>query len=248
MADPLARSFDRAAADYELGRPGYPPDTVDVCARELGLSGMSGVVDVGAGTGKLTRLLVDRFDSVVAVESANALCELLTALVPTADVRAGTAEALPLEDATADAIFVAEAFHWFDGPRALREFARVLRPRGALILVWNRVARPTEPRLPDALRAEMERRFREANHPLDESKAWREAFTDAPFEGLRQAAFEHEQHLDRAALVAWFASVSWVSTLPDDERADLLARIDSWLDAVAYTRFWRAEVHWTRRA
>ena len=118
-----------------------PSEVVDI----PGLPLASTVLDLGAGTGKLTGLLVTRFGRVVAVEPAEAMRRRLATLCPEAEVLAGSAEEIPLAQASVDAVFAAEAFHWFDGKRALAEIARVLRPRGALVLMWNLPAGPTEP-------------------------------------------------------------------------------------------------------
>jgi ubiquinone/menaquinone biosynthesis C-methylase UbiE len=136
-----AGSGDRWPEDYERGRPSYPSEVVDI----PGLPAVSAVLDLGAGTGKLTRLLVTTFGRVVAVEPAEAMRRHLAQHCPDAEVLTGSAEEIPLADASVDAVFAAEAFHWFDYERALTEIARVVRPRGALVLMWNLPAGPTEP-------------------------------------------------------------------------------------------------------
>ncbi len=118
-------SLDRWPEDYERGRPGWPPGVVKI----PGLPSAATVLELGAGTGKLTRLLISKFARVVAVEPAEAMRRLLVQLCPESEVLAGSAEEIPLANALVDAVFVAEAFHRFDGERALAEIARVLRPR-----------------------------------------------------------------------------------------------------------------------
>jgi ubiquinone/menaquinone biosynthesis C-methylase UbiE len=112
--------------DHERGRPVWPTEVLDVA----GLLPPATVLDLGAGTGKLTRLLVPRFSRVICVEPDEAMRDLLSPLCPSADVLAGRAEDIPLAEASVDAVFVAEAFHGFDDERALAEIARVLKPRG----------------------------------------------------------------------------------------------------------------------
>src|SRR5690349_5291920 len=128
-------------ANYARGRPSYPVEAV----RVAGLAGSSVVLEVGAGTGKLTRVLVDEFAEVVAVEPDPHMRSWFSALCPRASLLAGMAEALPFASGSVDAVFVAEAFHWFDHRRALAEVARVLRPGGTLVLMWNRPAGTPEP-------------------------------------------------------------------------------------------------------
>lgn len=240
----LARSFDRAAEDYERGRPGWPIEALDAVEIPSGAI----VLDLGAGTGKLTRLLVPRFRRVVAVEPLEGMRELLAVLVPQAEVIAGSAEAIPLQSDSVDAVFCAEAFHWFDGDRALPEIVRVLRPRGVLVLLWNRQARPTKPRLPKGLTNRINTLYQQAEHPMKgyESGEWQRAFEAAVFEPLRESQFENPQRLDRDGMIAFFASMSWITTLPDGAREQLLADARALLDADEYVRPWRTELFWTR--
>lgn len=144
----VARSFDRTAEIYERARPGWPLEVIDCAAEELGLERATTVLDLGAGTGKLTCMLVERFDNVVAVEPLDGMRVILESLVPEAEALAGTAERIPLGEGSVDAVFCAEAFHWFDGELALAEIERVLRPRGGLALLWNVPDKPTEPSSP----------------------------------------------------------------------------------------------------
>lgn len=132
-----AGGFGATAAQYERARPSYPPDAVAHIVGEARLGPGRDVLDLAAGTGKLTRLLVATGASVVAVEPVAAMRRELARAAPGATVLDGTAEAIPLADASVDAVTVAQAFHWFDAPVALVEMRRVLRPGGTLVLVWN---------------------------------------------------------------------------------------------------------------
>jgi SAM-dependent methyltransferase len=129
-----ARSFGAAADEYERARPTYPDAAVDW----LLPAGVHTVLDLGAGTGKLTRSLVSRHLDVIAVEPIGEMRQILQQQLPDVRVFAGAAESIPLADSSVDAVTVAQAWHWVDPSRALPEVARVLRPGGALCLVWNR--------------------------------------------------------------------------------------------------------------
>jgi len=132
-----ARSFEIAAEEYERYRPEYPEETLRWAADKLGLGERARVVDVGAGTGKLTRGLVAEGFDVVAVEPGGPMLEQLRKAVPEAEALEGAAEAIALPDGSVDAAFAAQAFHWFDRDRALTELHRVIRRDGGLTLLWN---------------------------------------------------------------------------------------------------------------
>jgi SAM-dependent methyltransferase len=126
-------SFGSEAAAYERGRPSYPPEAIDW----LLPPGAHDVLDLGAGTGKLTTRLVERGLQVVAVDPIAEMLELLSNSLPQTPALLGTAEQIPLPDNSVDAVLVAQAWHWFDPVQAIAEVARVLRPGGRLGLVWN---------------------------------------------------------------------------------------------------------------
>jgi SAM-dependent methyltransferase len=243
-----AGSGDRWPEDYERGRPGWPAESV----RIPGLPSTATVLDLGAGTGKLTRILVAAFDRVVAVEPADAMRHSLTALCPDAEALSGTGQKIPLADASVDAVFAAQAFHWFDEEPAIAEIARILRPGGALVLMWNLPVGPWEPSTASAEQL-LDERMPQADLgylPLDlggprAGSDWRPAVDDSPFESFRATVLPNPQTLDRDGLVAFFASMGWLADLPDDERLPLLAEVRSLLTAAEYRRLWETHVHWT---
>jgi SAM-dependent methyltransferase len=209
------------------------------------------VVDVGAGTGQLTRVLAGRFARVIAVEPLAPQRALLAANVPGVEVRAGTAERMGLPDRSARAVFVAEAFHWFDGRRALTEAARVLAPPGGIALLWNIPAAPWQPSLPDRARRLTSDAFARAGEPGGPKQArgtWREAFAGSPFGPLHSEHAEHAVELDRDGLVANVMSVSSIAALPPVEREAIRAALTEAVPAGTYRRRLRTEVYWARLA
>jgi SAM-dependent methyltransferase len=238
----FARSFDRAAEDYERGRPGYAEAALD----SLALPADAHVLDLAAGTGKLTRQLVRRFERVVAVEPLDGMRKLLRELVPEAEVRRGTAEDIPLEDASVDAAFVGEAFHWFTGPLALVELARVLRPGGTLAILFNQADGGFEPELPAAFWETFDARAlkKDAAQRVG-SGIWREAFP-GPFEDLRTASFPNPFRIDRDGLIAHISSWSMVAALPDEERASLVADLRELAPEGDYVLQLQTDLYWTR--
>src|SRR5437764_6215788 len=133
-----AEGFHRTADAYERGRPGYPEDAIAWMVAGLRISDRSTVVDLGAGTGKLTRLLLPTGARLIAIEPVAGMRNALRALLPQLEIVDAVAEAMPLADGSADAVVAGQAFHWFETALALEEIHRVLRPGGGLGLIWNR--------------------------------------------------------------------------------------------------------------
>jgi SAM-dependent methyltransferase len=177
------------------------------------------VVDLAAGTGKLTRPLLATGAEVVAVEP---VAEMRAALPPEARAVDGTAEAMPLPTASADAVAVAQAFHWFDGDAALREIHRVLRPGGALALVWNRR------RMDDPLNQAIEELTAPHRGHISalHTGAWRAVFGGTVLFGpLEERLFPNDQFLDADRLVDRIASVGFIAALDREERTEVLRAV-----------------------
>jgi SAM-dependent methyltransferase len=195
MSDPQGLTFDMVAVDYDRGRPGWPGSMLE------GIEGVD-VLDLAAGTGKLTRLLLERYRHVIAVEPLTGMRALLPRQ---AEVLDGSAEAVPLPHRSVDAAFVAEAFHWFDSTAAVRELARVLRPAGTVLVCFNTWRGPYEP--PIGARAErvLEERWARLpppGGPKVESGEWKLGFVEQPFSPLEVRSFDHEMETDREGVAA----------------------------------------------
>lgn len=234
---------------YEKGRPDYPRDAVAYLLQRLGVARSDKtVVDLAAGTGKFTRALIAAGVAPVAVEPVAHMRETLQSTLPGFVVLDGTAEAMPLDDAGADAVVVAQAFHWFDGPAALREIRRVLKPMGALGLVWNGQDRTID--WVEAIWKEVD--ARRDDTPNAWTYRWRDAFgPEAGFSPLISTTFRHDNPTDRDGLVARVGSISFVQRLPQSERDFLDTHIRTVCDEAGLPdRFvlpYNCYVHWCRR-
>lgn len=217
-----AQGFGLAADAYERGRPGYPHEAVAFLVATLGIGPGRAVVDLAAGTGKLTRQLMPTGADVIAVEPVPAMRAALVASEPPIRALDGTAEAMPLPDRSADAIVAAQAFHWFDGDRAVAEIHRVLRAGRRLGIVFNvRDERP-------GWTAELPKIFEpyRGDTPTHRTGAWRDAFSRTDrFTPLQRRRFRHEQRMNVDTVVERVMSISFIAALPDDERARVGERV-----------------------
>jgi ubiquinone/menaquinone biosynthesis C-methylase UbiE len=224
-----AGSFGGVAADYDAARPSYPAEAVAWLAGDAPLD----VLDLGAGTGRLTELLVAAGHRVTAADPSTGMLEQLHRRLPGVATVVGAAENLPLPDAAFDVITVAQAWHWVDEAVAPRECARLLRPGGRLALVWNERDESV-----DWVRAVWEPLNRGGGTGMTLlADAWQSAVTAyAPFGPMREQVFRYEQTLSRKAVLRLVGSRSSVAVLDPPARVALLAEVTAVLDAHPDTR------------
>ncbi len=234
--DPGALGFDRAAADYEAARPGYPSEAIDRLAAEVGVGPGRRVCDLAAGTGKLTRMLVGTGAEIVAVEPVPGMRAQLAMVLPDVAVLAGTAEAIPLTDSSVDAVTVAQAFHWFDATAAMAEIRRVLTPDGGLAVLFNErdERRPWVAALSEVIGWHRQR------------VSWYQGTDWGRVTGADgEAAFEWEEAMTRPKLDRRIRSISYVALMPPDRQSALVERALAVVDGMTepfpmpyVTRMW----------
>jgi SAM-dependent methyltransferase len=245
-----AEGFTKGTDAYERARPSYPADAVASVVSALGIAPGTVIVDLAAGTGKFTRLLAPTGAQLVAVEPVEAMRAKLAEVMPGIDVRDGTAEAMPLADASVDGVTVAQAFHWFRHAEALREIARVLRPGGGLAMIWN--ARDNS--VPWVARLHEIIRWNRGQIPAYDagSEDWAGLVAgNGAFTPLQRRSFHHDQELDVDLLCDRVASTSYIAALPEADRARVLDQVRALVaDAGLPARFLlphRTDLYWCTR-
>jgi SAM-dependent methyltransferase len=246
-----ARGFALAPADYERGRPMYPFQAVRRLVKELRIKPESTILDLAAGTGKLTRLLAQLGSEVVAVEPVDEMRERLVQTLPAVTALEGTAEDIPLDDESMDAVTVGQAFHWFDGDAALAEIHRVLRPGTRLGLIWN-----VKDESVDWVHqlAEIIEAFR-GNAPRVASGAWKDAFERTElFTPIERARFSFVHETDTATVVARVTSISFIAAMAPRVREQVVEQVRELLSTHPDTRGqrifplrYRTGVYWCDR-
>ncbi|HWG27672.1 class I SAM-dependent methyltransferase [Actinospica sp.] len=243
--------YELAAADYERVRPSYPTRALAVLADALDLKAGQRVADLGAGTGKFTRLLALTGAKVVAVEPVPAMRERLTEILPQVHCVAGIAEATGLPDASVDAVVAAQAWHWFDGPAALTEIERVTGPAGRLGLVWNTLD-ATVPWV--AAYSRIYSAWRTDEVPVHTDGAWRAAFEGRRgWKALNSAHVANPYVTDREGVLGQALTSSRISTLSDEAREEIRRELLAVLDRYPDTRGERIEIpyvtdiYWTAK-
>jgi len=218
---PLAEQFAGVAAEYERGRPEYPPAAIGALAAELGIAPGATVLDLAAGTGKLSRALLAAGFDVVAVEPTSALRDQLARALGAERIQPGVAEDIPLEDRSVDAVTVGDAFHWFDHQPALAEIRRVLRPGGGLAVLntvpdWSGASWSDEVgQLVAGTRPE---------HPNFDGTSWQDSVRAAGgWSQPREVRVTASRPAAPDRVVDHLASFSWVAAMPPPEREAWLA-------------------------
>ncbi|MGE3758024.1 MAG: class I SAM-dependent methyltransferase [Pseudobdellovibrionaceae bacterium] len=251
MHSAAAVGFDKGYESYEKGRPEYPAEAIEFIMKYFHLNEDTSCVDLGAGTGKLTRALCQKGLSPVAIEPVAGMQKKFKELLPKVTCITGTAEKIPIESNSQDVIFVAQAFHWFQGKQALAEIARVLRPNGYLILLWNTrdesvdwVSKLTELIDPQ-----------EGTAPRYKTGLWQKAFSgNTDFTPLQKKEFAHNQQGPIDMVVERVASISFISALEATPKTKLLEQVKSLLKTHPQTKGketitfpYRTDLWWCRK-
>lgn len=210
-------SFGAVAAAYERGRPGYPADA----AAWLIDGDAKIVLELGAGTGKLTSVLVEQGHAVHATDPDRAMLDVLEERVPGASVKQASAEEIPANDHSVDVVVVAQAFHWFDHERALPEIARVLKAGGHLALVWN----SRDERIPWVRRLGGSIGRQDADTSSVDA-----VVTSELFGFVEEKSFKHWQDVNRETVLDMARSRSSIATLGSEEQAARLAEVAALYD------------------
>ncbi len=213
--------FESGSDVYERARPGYPEDSIAHLMSTAGIIPGSRVLDLAAGTGKLTRQLDAAGAACLAVEPSASMREVFGRMVPGVPLVGGTAEMIPLVGESMDAVVVAQAFHWFDPPRALPEIARVLRSRGWLALIWNE-RDESDPMVAELVRISKWDQCQPYPMGMDFGP-----IVDASglFRPVTRVKFSFVQSVNAIEFVEQVASRSYVRVLPDLKRQALLDEV-----------------------
>nr|WP_277923672.1 class I SAM-dependent methyltransferase [Sphingomonas sp. TREG-RG-20F-R18-01] len=217
-----ATGFDRAADVYATSRPGYPDAIVDWMRDRLGIAPGRTVLEIGAGTGKFTALLVGTGADILALEPIAAMLDHLVAGFPGVRPLVGQAEAIPLPDASVDAVVCATAFHWFATPAVMAEIRRVLRIGGALGLVWN--LRDESVGWVEQLSARTN--AHQGTALRERADAWRDVFPAEGFSPLEESEWPYA-HLGTVedVVVGRTLSTSFIATLSGEARAEVVSQV-----------------------
>jgi SAM-dependent methyltransferase len=248
----LARSFNDVAAAYELGRPRYDEHAIDAIAAAAG--GGPRLLDVGAGTGRLSGPLLAKGLDMVAVEPLDAMRAILGRSIGPERALAGHAEELPLPDASVDGAVCSDAWHWFDGARAADELQRVVRPGGGVVVCVSKVEfydGDDRPAWADEIGAVLDALWQAVDHPyLGGSHRPDGLEGHAGFEAMEVRNIPFVHHTTRETQLAHFASMSYIASLGPAPRAEALGELEAILARHGIDELdvpYRAELWITRR-
>ncbi len=248
-----AKGFGKAADLYERTRPEYPDEVVEFLSEKFRLSPSSNVVDLAAGTGKFTRHLLFSGAKILAVEPVASMRSEFSKTLRNLDLIGGVAELLPLRDLCVNAVFVAQAFHWFKHERALSEIHRVLKPSAGLALIWN--VRDDSVSWISKLNALSDSLAKENGIQKWDEGSWQDTFEKSGlFTALQEYHYHNAQNLSREALIERVLSISYVAILPDKSKAEFLKRFQKIIDEDPLTKGkdsielpYQGYVYWCRK-
>lgn len=222
MIHDAATGFSEAAGCYDRGRPDYPPEALRWLFKAIELAPGRAIVDLGAGTGKLTRHLVEAGASVVAVEPVAEMRAQLERALPGVATSPATAETIELAPGSLDAAVAGQAFHWFANQPALRRIHRLLRRGGHLGLIWNRrrLEQPLQARISELIEP-----YR-LDAPRHAAGAWRRPLRRSGlFERCGEHTVQFTQALDRPGLIDRVGSISFIARLDPPRRSGVLEQV-----------------------
>jgi ubiquinone/menaquinone biosynthesis C-methylase UbiE len=216
----LGRTGFRDGSLYDAARPSYPDEAITYFSEALGLDQSMHVLDLGAGSGIFSRQIRPFVGRVTAVDPSASMRESFRSANDDVEILEGSDVSIPIGDESVDVVFVAQAFHWFDAPRALREIHRVLIPQGALGLIWNERDESVEWVL------ELSRAMQwDTRQPYEVGMDFTDMISAGPFTGVERAFFEHTQILSREGLLGRVLTTSYISTMDQEERDHLMASV-----------------------
>ncbi len=246
-----AKGFQIAGDAYERGRPEYPVEALSYLIESLNITEDSLLVDIGAGTGKFTKLLRNSNAKIIAVEPVDGMRKKFKELLPSLEIVSGTAESMPFENFSVDCAIAAQAFHWFDSQKALVEINRILKSRGRLGLIWN--ARDESIDWVSKLTSIIDPY--EGGAPRYKNLKLQEIFAQTKlFTPLQYRAFQYVQSGDVEMVVDRVASISFISALNQEKRSIVLNEVRRLINNHPQTRLqtkidipYRTDVFWCEK-
>lgn len=235
--------FEAAADEYEAARPEIPEVALRFLTEQLCLRASSRILDVGAGTGKITRALARTYQNIIALEPVQAMRQKIHMFAPNTRVIGGVTEAIPLENVSVDAVVAGNSFHWFANATALQEIARVLKPEGRIGLLWT-------------VRDESVDWVAELIHIMDRHRGYTPGYREGKwaailaqserFRRVGQKSFQFSQRTNRKTVTDRVASMSFIQQLSPGERQKILEEISTILRKSSSTE-WGADVEFPYR-